>query len=120
MDAYDVCRATIAGVAKRFVIDGTEAALGRKAQQNHARKVTGEAEAKIGMIACSDPPEGRDRWRMQMIADKLIQMHVVDYCSIPSEIELALGLDFRMAALSSLPCENPAPSPNPTPRRMEH
>lgn len=79
VDAYGVCRATIAGVANRFVMDGPEAALGRKAQQNHARKVTGEAEAKIGMIACSDPPEGSDRWTMQMIADKLIQMHVVDY-----------------------------------------
>ena len=79
MDAYGVSRGTIAGVAKRFVMDGMEAALGRKAQQNRARKVTGEVEAKICMIACSDPPEGRERWTMQMIADKLIQLQVVDY-----------------------------------------
>ena len=79
MEAYGVCRGTIAGVAKRFVMAGMEAALGRRIQQNHARKVTGEVEAKICMIACSDPPEGRDRWTMQMIADELIQMQVVDY-----------------------------------------
>lgn len=79
MEAYGVCRGTIAGVAKRFVMDGMEAALGRKTQQNRARKVTGEVEAKICMIACSDPPEGRERWTMQMIADQLIQLHIVDY-----------------------------------------
>lgn len=79
MDAYGVCRGTIAGVAKRFVMDGMEAALGRKTQKNRARKVTGEVEAKICMIACSAPPEGRDRWTMQMIADKLIELDVVDY-----------------------------------------
>ena len=77
MDAYGVCRSTIAGVAKRFVLEGMEAALGRKTQQNRARKVTGEAEAKICMIACSKPPEGRDQWTMQMIADKLIELHVI-------------------------------------------
>ena len=79
MDAYGVCRSTIAGVAKRFVMDGMEAALGRKTQQNRARKVTGEVEAQICMIACSNPPEGKARWTMQMIADKLIELHVVDY-----------------------------------------
>ena len=79
MDAYGVCRGTIAGVARRFVMDGMEAALGRKTQQNRARKVTGEVEAKICMIACSEPPEGRERWTMQMIADKLIELNVVDY-----------------------------------------
>ena len=79
MEAYGVCRGTIAGVAKRFVMEGMEAALGRKTQQNRARKVTGEVEAKICMIACSDPPKGRDRWTMQMIADKLIELNVVDY-----------------------------------------
>ena len=79
MDAYGVCRSTIAGVAKRFVMEGMESALGRKTQQNRARKVTGEVEAQICVIACSDPPQGKDRWTMQMIADKLIELNVVDY-----------------------------------------
>ena len=79
MDAYGVCRGTVAGVAKRFVMEGLEAALGRKVQQNRARKVTGEVEAQICMIACSEPPHGKDRWTMQMIADKLIELQVVDY-----------------------------------------
>lgn len=49
-EAYGANHNTIAGIAKRFVIDGMEAALGRKKQQNRAHKVTGDIEAKICMI----------------------------------------------------------------------
>jgi len=78
-DAYGATHSTIAGVAKRFVFEGVEAALGRRKQENHYRKVTGEIEARICAIACSDPPEGRSRWTMQLIADELIRLEVVDY-----------------------------------------
>ena len=78
-DAYGSVRSTIAGIAKRFVYEGLEAALGRKSHDNYKRKVTGDVEAKICMIACSDPPAGRSSWTMQMIADELIQLKVVDY-----------------------------------------
>jgi hypothetical protein len=77
--AYGPTHGTIAGVAKRFVFEGMEAALGRKKQENYHRKVTGEVEARICVIACSNPPEGRSRWTMQMIADELIRLEVVEY-----------------------------------------
>jgi len=70
---------TIAGVAKRFVLEGIEAALGRKKQENYHRKVTGDIEARICAIACSNPPEGRSRWTMQLIADEIIRLEIVDY-----------------------------------------
>ena len=63
-DAYSTSGGTIAGVAKRFVLGGMEAALGRKKQEKYHRKVTGEIEAKICMIACSEAPAGRSRWTM--------------------------------------------------------
>ncbi len=78
-EAYSASNGTIAGVAKRFVMEGMEAALGRKRQENRHRKVTGEIEAQICLIACSEPPEGCARWTMQMIADELIRLEVVDY-----------------------------------------
>ena len=78
-DAYGSAHATIAGIAKRFVMEGLESALGRKKQENRYRKVTGEVEAQICAIACSDAPEGKSRWTMQMIADELIRLEVVDY-----------------------------------------
>jgi hypothetical protein len=77
--AYSAAHGTIAGVAKRFVFEGIEAALGRKKQENYHRKVTGEIEARICAIACSEAPEGRSRWTMQMIADELMRLEVVDY-----------------------------------------
>jgi hypothetical protein len=78
-EAYGATHKTIAGVAQRFVFEGAEAALGRKKQENYHRKVTGEVEARICAIACSEPPEGRSRWTMQMIADELIRLEVVEY-----------------------------------------
>ncbi len=78
-EAYHTSNGTVAGVAKRFVTAGLEAALGRKKQENYHRKVTGEVEAEICVIACSKPPEGRSRWTMQLIADELIRLEVVEY-----------------------------------------
>ena len=77
--AYKATHATIASIAKRFVSEGLEEALGRKKHDNYRRKVTGEVEAKVCMIACSDPPNGRSSWTMQLIADELICLKVVDY-----------------------------------------
>ena len=96
-DAYSASRTTIAGVAKRFVMEGMEAALGRKVQVNRARKVTGEVEAQICRIACSNPPDGKDRWTMQMIVDELIRLEVVEYitdstvCETMKKMNLSRG-----------------------------
>ena len=97
MNAYGCVRSTIAGIAKRFVFEGLESALGRKDHAKHHRKVTGEVEARICMIACSDPPNDRSRWTMQLIADKLIQLEVVDYitdstvCEVMKKMRLSHG-----------------------------
>ena len=97
-DAYGASRNTIASVAKRFVMEGMEAALGRKEQKNRHRKVTGDVEARICTIACSDPPEGVSRWTMQAIADELIRLEVVDYitdstvCEVMKKTKLSRGL----------------------------
>jgi len=77
--AYNATPSTIASVAKRFVTEGMEAALGRKKQLNYHRKVTGEIEAHICTIACSQPPQGHSRWTMQAIADQLIQLKIIDH-----------------------------------------
>lgn len=96
-DAYGASRSTIAGIAKRFVTQGLEAALGRKKQENRRRKVTGDVEARICAIACSEPPDGASRWTMQAIADELIRLEVVDYitdttiCEVMKKTNLSHG-----------------------------
>lgn len=95
--AYSAAHSTIAGVAQRFVMNGVESALGRKKQENYHRKVTGDIEAKICAIACSAPPIGRSRWTMQLIADELIRLEVVDYitdttvCEVMKKTKLSHG-----------------------------
>lgn len=97
IEAYHTSETAITGVAKRFVMEGFEAALGRKKQENRARKVTGEVEAYICTIACSDPPQGRSRWTMQLIADELIRLEVVEYitdstvCEVMKKTKLSHG-----------------------------
>lgn len=68
-------------MAQRFVEEGLESALNRKKQLNRHHKITGDVEAYIIAIACSDAPEGRDRWTLQLIADKLVELQVVDSIS---------------------------------------
>ncbi len=80
-DAYHVAHSTIASIAKRFVEEGMESALSRKKQENHYRKVTGDIEAHICAIACSEPPEGRSHWTMQLIAEELIRLEIIDSIS---------------------------------------
>jgi hypothetical protein len=65
-----------------LVEDGLEAALVRKPRSRHrVPKLDGEKEARLVALACSEPPEGRARWTLQLLADKLVQLQVVDSIS---------------------------------------
>jgi hypothetical protein len=103
--AYNASHATIAGVAQRFVNNGLEAALGRKKRDNMPVFITGEVEAGICAIACSEPPEGKCRWTMQMIADKLVQLGYVEeisdtsVCRVMKKTSFGRGLSKSGASL---------------------
>lgn len=73
---------TVGRVRRRFVERGLEAALTRQEQQNRkAKKLDGKAEAVLIATACSAPPEGRSSWTLRLLADRLIECHVVDSIS---------------------------------------
>lgn len=76
-EAYHSGRSSIGNIAKRFVLEGMEAALGRREQVHRRREVDGEVEAHVVAIACSAVPEGRERWTLQPIADELIRLEKV-------------------------------------------
>lgn len=80
-NAYNACHNTIAGIAHRFVFDGLEGALGRKKRTSKPKFITGEVEAMICAIACSKAPDERSHWTMQMIANELILLKVVETIS---------------------------------------
>lgn len=74
---------TIGRVRQRFVERGFEACLRRKPQgkPSRVRKLDGAAEAKLIALACSAPPADRAAWTMQLLADKLVELAVVDAVS---------------------------------------
>lgn len=80
-EAYGAAIMTVSGIAKRYVLEGMEAALGRKEQENRHRKIDGEVEAQIVAIACSEAPEGRERWTLQLIADEVVRLGIVESLS---------------------------------------
>jgi transposase len=82
-DALEVSTDTVARVRQRFVEEGTDAALCRKkpAQPSRPRTLDGRAEARLIALACSAPPGGRKRWTMQLLADELVELEVVDAVS---------------------------------------
>jgi len=74
---------TIVGVRERLVEQGLEAALNRKKQERLSRPRTfdGKAEAHLIALRCSEPPKGRIRWTLHLLADKLVELRVVDAVS---------------------------------------
>ena len=81
-DALDVGSATVARVRRRCVEEGVEAALARKPQANRRPKVLdGDAEARLVAVACGEPPEGRAKWTLQLLADRLVELEVVESVS---------------------------------------
>ena len=81
--AYKCHQNTVVNVRERFVEQGFQAALERKKQESASRKriIDGESEARLLSIACSKPPEGCAKWTMQMLADELVGLKVVDSVS---------------------------------------
>jgi transposase len=79
-ESFDVDVATVERVRRRFVEQGLEAALRRKPQErpSRPRKLDGAAEARLIALACSAPPEGRKSWTMRLLADRLVELEVVD------------------------------------------
>ena len=73
---------TIDRVKKRFIDNGLEAALERKPTTRvYENKVDGDVEAKLIALCCGDPPEGRSKWSLRLLADKMIELEHVDYIS---------------------------------------
>ena len=82
-DALDVTTRTVGNVRRRFVEGGPTAALNRKPQcrPSKVRLLDGRAEARLVALACSVPPAGRDHWTLQLLADRLVELRVVDAVS---------------------------------------
>jgi len=75
------CALTAGNVCRRYAREGLDAALSEKPRPGKAPKITGEIEAQLVLLACSNPPEGQARWTFKLLADKLVQLALVDSIS---------------------------------------
>jgi transposase len=72
---------TVERIRERFVTEGFERSLTDLPRATALPKLDGKQEAFLVALACSDVPGGRATWTMQMLADKLVELHVVDTIS---------------------------------------
>jgi transposase len=78
-EALGICRMTVARVRQQFVAEGLDATLHKKkASGRQYRKLDGQQEAQLIALACSQAPQGQARWTMKLLADKLVDMEVVE------------------------------------------
>ena len=83
VSALGVGQRTIARVRRRLVTQGLAAAIDRKAQPSRPGKVKikGDVEQRLIRLACSDPPEGRCRWTLQLLCDEMVVLGLTDAIS---------------------------------------
>lgn len=73
---------TIDRIKKRFVEEGFDACLSRKPTiREYDRKADGDFEARLIALSCSEPPEGFSRWSLRLLADKMVELEIVDSVS---------------------------------------
>jgi len=66
---------------KKFIEGGVDYALSEVSRPGQKRKLDGKQEAFLVALTCSEPPEGRIKWTMQLLADKMIELKIVDSIS---------------------------------------
>ena len=79
--AVRVGSATVERIRQKFVAGGLDWALHERPRPGGKRKLDGKQEAFLVATACSTPPDGRPRWTMQLLADRLVEIELVDSIS---------------------------------------
>jgi len=82
-EALGITSRTIEHIKKQFVEEGLEAALDRKPLEKPPREIEfdGAFEARLVALACSDAPEGRARWTVRLLADKVVELEIAESVS---------------------------------------
>lgn len=82
VEAFEVSARTVIRLRQQFVEEGLEASLNRKVYpKTRHRKLEGEEEAHLIAICCGEPPKGRAKWTMQLLADRLVALKIVENVS---------------------------------------
>ena len=80
-DAMLTSIGTVSNVKRRYLIGGLEHGLHDRPRPGAKPKIDGEVEAHLIALVCSDPPEGQVRWTLRLLADKLVELELVETIS---------------------------------------
>ena len=87
--ALDVSERTVFRTKRRYAEEGLEGVLGHRSQVNRYRKLDERVEAHLIALACSPAPEGHDHWTLRLLADKTVELGLVESLS-PETVRLRL------------------------------
>ena len=73
-----LCPMTPSNIRRRYYQEGCESSLAEKPRSGAPKKFEGKIKAKITALACSKPPEGRSRWTLRLLADRIIELQLSD------------------------------------------
>lgn len=80
-DAMMASITTVSNIKRRYLKGGLELGLHDRPRPGAKPKIDGEVEAHLVALVCSDPPEGRVRWTLRLLADKLVELELVESIS---------------------------------------
>jgi len=81
MEALNVSRPTVERIRKRYVVGGLEKALTEDPRPGQRRRLDGRAEARLIAVTCSQAPAGHEHWTLRLLADKLVELGIVENIS---------------------------------------
>jgi len=81
VEAAMVSQGTVSNIKKRYFAGGLDEALTEKPRPGAKPKITGEVEAHLVAMVCSEPPEEYDRWTLRLLADRLVVLELVESIS---------------------------------------
>ena len=78
-EAVESSQPTVARIRRQYFEEGLDAALNRRPpKREYHRKLDGKQEARLVALACSEPPEGQARWSLRLLADKMVELEIVE------------------------------------------
>ena len=78
-EAVETSQPTVSRVRKQYFEEGLEAALNRRSpNREYHRKLDGHQEARLIALACSEPPKGQARWSLRLLAERMVELEVVE------------------------------------------
>lgn len=80
-EAVMCSQSRVVDVRQRFVEEGIESALYDKPRPGQKPKITGDIEAQLVMLACSQAPEGHSRWTLRLLAERLVELSELESIS---------------------------------------